>query len=266
MKKIILWVLLTSLLLTLTACGHTSNTDPDPVEPADEPPYVSQTLLDKTLNVENGGDLLTVVQSSIIVMDAKDGQIPITADMLTPALDTTQAGEYDVTLTVTDSGGNTATFTLHVVVAKAIVETLAKQDFLAQLENTGWLDIDHTKDIGYGLTFCTDEGGFRFTYGALDSDVMVTGYLEDYYPTSKTAATFTGTCKLASDDTSVAAQSFDYSITINLTNMAAQKKMMFNYDFGSSATKYDCEDVNYLDVTEADMLQLSIYWHTNYNN
>ena len=145
-----------------------------------------------------------------------------------------------------------------------MVETLAKEDFLKLIDETGWLDLDHAAEHGYGLTFYTDEGGFRFTYGSLDSDMAVTGYLENYYPLSETVATFTGTYTLATDDVNSVQNQGEYTITIDLTKQKTGKTIVFNYDFGLGSTTeyvYDETDVTYTYVGEADMLAISAYWH-----
>jgi len=263
MKKKTMAVMTLIIALTLTGCGTSTTVDPTPTPtPTDDPPYVSQVLLDQDINVDNGGDLLTAVQKAITVMDAKDGQIPITAGMLSPQIDTTQAGSYKVTLTAVDSGGNTASFQLNVVVAKAVVETLPKQDYLASLEDTGWLDTDHKAEAGYGLTLVTDEGGFRFTYAPLDSDVAVTGYLENYYPISKTIATFTGTYTLVTDSQDKQVTG-DYTITIDIADQKSAGTIKVNYDFGLKDFQYDNDDVTYTQAGQADMMAVSEYWHTH---
>ncbi len=110
MKKFLMILLATSLVITLSACGGDTGDDPNPVN-------------DKNAAVINGVDdvELTVGVSSfdeldgVTAIDEVDGDLT-SSIIVSGTVDLENAGNYALTYTVTDSDGNITTITRLIVV------------------------------------------------------------------------------------------------------------------------------------------------------
>ncbi|MCK5387844.1 MAG: extracellular solute-binding protein [Candidatus Izimaplasma sp.] len=111
MKKLLLVLLMTSLLVTLSACGGGSDPDPDPDPVVDENAAVISGVEEASLTVGDTFDQL----DGVTAIDEVDGDIS-SSIVVTGTVDLGAAGNYTLTYTVTDSDGNTSTVTRLIIV------------------------------------------------------------------------------------------------------------------------------------------------------
>jgi len=112
MKKLLMVLLMTSLIIGLSACGGGKDPDPDP-DPSttDENAAVLSGIGEVSLSV---GDAFNQLDG-VTAIDVIDGDIT-SSIVVTGTVDLSTAGNYTLTYTVTDSDGNTNTKTRLVIV------------------------------------------------------------------------------------------------------------------------------------------------------
>ncbi|PKH00261.1 immunoglobulin-like domain-containing protein [Paraglaciecola sp. MB-3u-78] len=163
MKKTAL-VILTSLSLTLMACGSSSD---DVIEPADTSAPVI-TLAGETNIILTVGD--TYIEAGATVTDDVDADLTAVIDS---TVDTSVAGNYTVTYSVADAAGNAATATRTVKVADA-VDTQAPVISLIGAANINLTVGDTYSEAGATVTDNVDANLTAGIEGTVDTSVADT--------------------------------------------------------------------------------------------
>jgi hypothetical protein len=157
-------VILTSLSLTLMACGSSSD---DVIEPADTSAPVI-TLAGETNIILTVGD--TYIEAGATVTDDVDADLTAVIDS---TVDTSVAGNYTVTYSVADAAGNAATATRTVKVADA-VDTQAPVISLIGAANINLTVGDTYSEAGATVTDNVDANLTAGIEGTVDTSVADT--------------------------------------------------------------------------------------------
>jgi len=107
------------------------------------------------------GELTSYLLTNVTAVDDVDGNVTSSISLDTSALDLTEVGVYDVIYSVTDAGGNTATFTRHVTIGNLV--------------DAGYITDPTFQNLGDGLWHeKSNDGQASIAYDANEGTMMIT--------------------------------------------------------------------------------------------